>query len=392
MTNGSKSSQNAFARGFSCPQEGQDARVISVIATTYAREYVRRFAEQNRRELDWRCRGLTQVLKQWPLRRAEFDHVWDLALAGARQAVLNKDEESLPLHAASLALRLHACGVPGGWELMLGRPTRLRWDRWLLPTADRVRVNATPSRTAVKLRRGRTVIDVTFRRKEGGWTAEGVKALPVAGSPDCPIILFRNPGIEGLEFGGPLRFARVPLRRIVEQCNAAVDILRCHAPIYLRWVREVVRSIIPLDAKLSGIIAGSDFTKPGVVQVSFPLGTVLLAETLVHEASHQHLHIVRRLGPFHDGSDRRLYYSPIRKQGRPIEMILVAYHAMVNVVLFYRLCRASGLRDGGYIKRHEEKLLPQLAQLEAPLRSTRALTPLGIALWEPLAQRLHHGT
>jgi HEXXH motif-containing protein len=216
-------------------------------------------------------------------------------------------------------------------------------------------------------------------------------SLPVVGGPDCPIILFRDSDIDGIEFGGPLRFASVPLTRIVKQCDGAVAILRLYAPVYMRWVRGVVRSIVPLDAKLSGIIAGSAFAKPGVVQVAFPVGTVLLAETLVHEASHHYLHIVRRLGPFHDGSDQTLYYSPIRKQGRPIDMILVAYHAMVNVLFFYRLCRASGLSDGGYIKRHEAKLVPQIAQLEAPLRRTRALTPLGKALWEPLAERLRHG-
>jgi HEXXH motif-containing protein len=234
-------------------------------------------------------------------------------------------------------------------------------------------------------------VKASFHRQGGRWVARGAQPLPALGGEDCPILLFRESAIEGLEFGGPLRIARVPPALIARQCNAAVALLRRHAPVYLRWVKEVVRSIIPVNANLSGIIAGSDFTKPGVVQISFPIGTVLLAETLVHEASHQHLDVVRRLGPVHDGSDQTLYYSPIRKTGRPIDKILVAYHAFANVLLFYRLCRASGLRDRGYIKRNEEKLLPQLAQLEAPLHRSRALTSLGKAIWEPLADRIHHG-
>jgi HEXXH motif-containing protein len=205
------------------------------------------------------------------------------------------------------------------------------------------------------------------------------------------MVLFHNPGIEGLEFGGPLRFARVPEDGIVKPCAAAVAVLRRHAPVYLRWVKEVVRAIIPVDARRSGIIAGSDFTKPGVVQVSFPIETMLLVETLVHEASHQHLEIVRRLGPIHNGSDHTLYYSPVRKQERPVDKILVAYHALGNVLLCFRQCRKSGLRDGGYTRYQESQLVPQLDQLEAPLRRTRGLTPLGKALWEPLAQRIHNG-
>jgi HEXXH motif-containing protein len=387
-----KSSQEGLGRGFSCPQEGPDAGVMGAITTTYAREYIRRFVEQFGPELDRRGKGLPRVLQHWLDRRIKFEHVWDLAVAGARQAVLRKDPATLPRRAASLALHLHACGTPGSWELDLAGKTRLRWGRWLLPEADCVCVKATESQAVVRLCRGRSAVEVTFRRRGGRWLTEGAAALPVVGSLDCPIVLFNNPAIDGLEFGGPLRFARVPLARIVKQCDAAVALLRRHAPIYLRWVKKVVRSIVPVDANLSGIIAGSDFTKPGVVQVSFPVGTVLLAETLVHEASHQHLEIVRRLGPVHSGSDQALYYSPIRKAGRPIDKILVAYHAMVNVLLFYRLCRQSGLRDGGYIKRREGKLLSQLEELEAPLRRTRALTPLGRALWEPLAERIHNGT
>jgi hypothetical protein len=65
---------------------------------------------------------------------------------------------------------------------------------------------------------------------------------------------------------------------------------------------------------------------------------------------------------------------------------------MANVLLCYRQCCKSGLRDGGYIRRQERELLPQLDQLESPLRHTRGLTALGKALWEPLAERIHNGT
>src|SRR6266852_5178334 len=109
---------------------------------------------------------------------------------------------------------------------------------------------------------------------------------------------------------------------------------------------------------------------------------------LVHEATHLYFHLLCSVGNVDDSSDSTLYYSPIKRQGRPIRAILLAYHAFANVVLFYRLCQEKGLSDDGYCRQQENDLLPQLKQLEASLHTTRALTPLGLALWEPLAERV----
>jgi HEXXH motif-containing protein len=99
--------------------------------------------------------------------------------------------------------------------------------------------------------------------------------------------------------------------------------------------------------------------------------------------------LLNRLGEFDDGSDPALYYSPIRHTGRPIRWILIAYHAFANVLLFYRCCAANGLDKDPYCRLNEKVLVPQLEQLEGALRKSRALTPLGRALWEPLAAKIH---
>src|SRR5262249_9917078 len=209
VINRGESSHNGFARGFSCPQEGPNGDVIAAITTTYAQEYVRRFAEQFGPELNRHGTGLPEVFHRWLARRAKFDQVWDLSVADARQAVLEENSALLPRRAASLALQFHAHGLPGDWELDLAKHTRLRWQYWLLPGADRVRVKATRRRTVIRLRRGRIQSEAMFQRRGRHWAAEGAERLPVMGSRACPMVLFHNPGIEGLEFGGPLRFARV---------------------------------------------------------------------------------------------------------------------------------------------------------------------------------------
>lgn len=101
------------------------------------------------------------------------------------------------------------------------------------------------------------------------------------------------------------------------------------------------------------------------------------------------MNLICRVGDIDDGTDTALYYSPFRRMNRPINAIVIAYHAFANVLMFYRMCHESGRVDSDYCLSQEKTLLLQLKQLEAALRSTRVLTPIGRALWEPLAQRVN---
>jgi HEXXH motif-containing protein len=78
----------------------------------------------------------------------------------------------------------------------------------------------------------------------------------------------------------------------------------------------------------------------------------------------------------------------VKQTGRPLDKILLAYHAFANVVLFYRMCRESGLEDNGYLDYNEANIIPQLRQLEEPLAQTKGLTELGRAIWEPVSKRV----
>jgi len=67
---------------------------------------------------------------------------------------------------------------------------------------------------------------------------------------------------------------------------------------------------------------------------------------------------------------------------------LLAYHAFANVLLFYRECRSHGVGDPEFCELQEREYQRCLEALQRPLHTTRALTPLGRALFEPLAARL----
>ena len=163
----------------------------------------------------------------------------------------------------------------------------------------------------------------------------------------------------------------------------------------MHWIGYVLRDLIPLPDRSGMHNSGSEYLLPGVICVSNQNDPWALAEMLVHEATHQYLYILNRLGPLDDGTDQTLYFSPIRNMGRPIHFIVVAYHAFGNVLLFYRTVRDAISADreaGARIHRRVEELDPQLAGLEHALQTTKALTPLGRALWEPLYEEVHRSS
>src|SRR4030095_1007542 len=112
----------------------------------------------------------------------------------------------------------------------------------------------------------------------------------------------------------------------------------------------------------------SDQDRPGTIGASLPASALSIGETLVHEASHQMANIRKRLGPLDDGSDDRGYFSPVKQTERPVDAILIAYHAFANVVLFYRACLASGVEDVAHCCRNEERHVRELGILLGHLR------------------------
>jgi HEXXH motif-containing protein len=164
-----------------------------------------------------------------------------------------------------------------------------------------------------------------------------------------------------------------------------------YAPFYAPWVSYVVRDLIPVPARLAVANSASGGHTPGAICIANRPDPCALAEILVHEATHQYLHILTRLGPLDDGTDETLYFSPFRNALRPVYYILVAYHAFANVLLFYSMAQAHGLsvdQYGAGALPRMQRLKDGLEQLERALDATPALTPFGRALWEPLHDQL----
>jgi HEXXH motif-containing protein len=171
----------------------------------------------------------------------------------------------------------------------------------------------------------------------------------------------------------------------------AYSLLRIAAPRAASWVVQTTRTLTIANAPSKEVmVSSSDFATPGEIELSIPTEPAALAETLVHECAHQYLHLAELLGALDNGSDQRLYYSPIKRENRPIRAILVAFHAFANVALFYEavLAGEAPRRAKLYCILHREPNLEHLGVLASHLTSSRGVTQIGDGLWKPLYAQL----
>lgn len=284
------------------------------------------------------------------------------------------------------------------WEAQLPREASLSLRSCILPRATSVRVSGGPDGVLVDL----TGSDgerahVTLKPREGSRRAQAVAGGAALAVPELmldggsSIVLW--PAGRGTEVPALGAFTeRAPLVEQVDQdvvaCfRGALDIIDVCAPRFTPWVAEVVHDVLVQRPLANRILSASNSDAPGMISVSVapPLA---VAEMLVHEASHQWLHLVMRVGPLVDPGEDRLYYSPAKGTMRPLLGVLAAWHALGNMDQLFRQVAESGHDDGGYLAAAVPKVRAQLEGLRPSLEDNPALTPLGRALYLPLREAL----
>ncbi len=375
--------------GMSHPYAALEAEVLDAIAGEHAAQVVASFTDRFSVPLAEAGGGLASYLEGWSAHEPRLGDVWNTAFGAAENLARGTSASAgaVRRHAVELALAMQEAGRAGGLRVDLDAAVPLRFGRWCLPPATRVAVDGDGERVRIDFDGGLNGSCAVFARDgEGAWALEDGAATPLARTPVRERALhFLPPALADEDRGEELAYEVVPAdERVVSAWAAALELIGRAEPRYLGWIDRGIRDIVPLDVPGGKMVSGSRTRRWGEVFMTAVLEPLQLCEMLVHEVSHQHYFLGLMVSPVHDGSDETLYYSPLKRRGRPIDKILLGYHAFANVVLFYRACRARGIET--HVE--EAKILPELAELEAPLRETRALTELGRAIWEPLAERL----
>jgi hypothetical protein len=368
--------------GFAGPLWSLDENYLGSIVSIYYREYLRLFLEQYGANLEYSSSGLVALIQQAAEDLSAFDIAWNWSCAAVREAVVNRVSDDNALHSAiCLGNHLLSSGFEGEFRASSPHAFSALWQNYLIARSAKS-IHARRSGDRAKIVADAT--SVTLRLDSHGWMASEQSALPTAQSQHIKLTLLTPEVACHIGCEQPPELSLPDLRLALEKYQGAAHLLERHAPDFARWVGRVITFISPIDAPVGVMRSGSGRQWPAVAEISFRCDDVAIAEMLVHEATHQYYNILLMVEPVTDGSDRRLYYSPVRKCERPIEMILLAYHAFANVLLYYRACQSSGLQDNGFCSRNEQELLPDLRELQRALESTQSLTEVGESLWRPL--------
>jgi HEXXH motif-containing protein len=368
-----------------------DDRVLAAVVATHSQALAGSLITTYREQIQSCSVGVVDLIADWCRVPASYDSAWDPAFSRAQLALTTAALDPREV-AVRLALRLTETGCPGAWSARIA-PTTLRLGGLLLPGVERVQVEGQgwPPAVTVCGENGASVQCVR-REPTGQWAAEGVEPLPSVGVTGSTFLLGASAPLAG--DGGQQGFEGVQAvdsidPAMIQRFREAFGLLAAGGPDYLRWVERILRGILVCHREESfRVISGSGGAMPGVIHASYPAGAMDLAEVLVHECAHQYFYMLERVGPVDDGSDPTLYWSPPIRKERPLSRILMAYHALANVRLFYEAVRAERVDDGGYVDRNEAVIMESVARLDEPLRGNPALTRLGRALYEPLARRV----
>lgn len=124
--------------------------------------------------------------------------------------------------------------------------------------------------------------------------------------------------------------------------------------------------------------------------MSQPNSLLEVGEVLIHECAHQHFHLACRVFPMKTETENGRYFSPPVGRDRPLDMILIAYHAFANVLTYYE--RAFDMSLGDQLSQNRYTSFSQeVAVLESYLDNNKGLSELGRTIFAKLRQSRRDG-
>lgn len=301
-----------------------------------------------------------------------------------------------PEKLTALGLRLAERGRPAIWGAEVAEDVGLRFDRWPLPPCRWLEVHASSKDVRVTTGGAGAPRQDRFVHRGTSWTCgSGLPELPEARAAGTRAVVLRRRELWSPEVADIAHCVDdAAYELMASRTTAALTLLERCAPRFALWVAQVVTCVAPWRVNSDRRPTGSSSSSfaPGLVGVGNHDHAPSLAESLVHEASHHYYYVAMRLGALHDGTDGGLYDNPFFGRRRPIDRILLAYHAFANVLALCGAAAASGEEGLDYFVPRERDVVEGLAVMEDALSGTPALTPLGRALFDRLREQVHDGT
>jgi HEXXH motif-containing protein len=325
---------------------------------------------------------------------SDFETAWAPGLGYVTEAIQRRDEALVQNGIIALLLNAASRGAQSEWRVECNKDIHVYVGDLVLPPASSFEVRRTAhDSTTLRLagRDGAVTIDLWPRLASTDGDSSVRRLMSVQAS-SVPIRLWpHGRTMWGVSTGSKdsVAIADDEFAALRDALQNGIGLLAQAAPLYYEWVSSVLRRIIVKKRPRHDHGSGSFGQDLGVCEcaVSEFHAPIELADTLVHEASHQYFNLVSFVGPAVEPGHDKLYYSPFKGVGRPLDRILVAYHAFANVSLLFQQCAAAGVStpDSDSVER-------DVAVAERTLDGARDhLTAIGTALFEPLFQRRSRG-
>lgn len=377
------------------PQAGVHALATALAKTTWRR--LQQACQDDGQAAALRSALAGLDLQAWPTTAAWWCPELGMAMAHFRRGRL-QDSVLFFLLAA------HGAGVAGEWELPLAQAQRLSFAGSLFNAEGLVKAACRQGRLQLWLQAAPAEA-LCWHRAGNHWTLEpGQEAAP--GCQLAPGVALQRPGFEdkmiqswtlppGYQSGDDPEVNWPPSlpepglgpawrTQAARQAGEALDLLGQLHPNYLPWCQPLLRGLATCQVpNPQMLISGSYRTHAGMLTVGFPIQLPLLAETLVHEISHQYYSLLSLAVPLIDKQVATgLYYSSFKRKDRPLEKILFAFHATANMAFYWHqvLQQSGPFQD--LADRELGKLVGYIGSLGQTLRDAPGLSPTGQACFE----------
>lgn len=378
----------AIYRSFSCGRLGVATEVLGVVSRAHALNVFENLSSDTSLLEEW-VPGLMSVLLAWSaqpttdLWRREVGRIERAASGGS-------DACAVPCVELGLSIAGEYDYGYEPWNFRFAEPHTLSFDIWSVPSVISGTISS-DGKFMLKLADGRLI------HSAGNVLTDHANLNSFAFSearvriPNGTITILPGAAVSS-EIIPPHAKVRFASTESMGDFSAvlvdAFDLLARCSPRYAEWVSSVVRYVTPLSAPSGQLGSSSSPWECGLVALTHTPHSVAVAEMLVHEASHQIFFLAKRLGPMDDGKDDALYFSPMARQLRHIERILLAYHALGNIVLMYEDVARFDSNQTVHCQKQIEKSAPKIIEMEKILSQTKSLTKIGDAIYEPLRKEV----
>jgi HEXXH motif-containing protein len=373
------------------PFEGNYAALTAELATNHYRIFCRRalrLAEKNGYGQDARLVDIANRLAQRPSTTA----YWTPEVAVLNNVLTKQPFTQQDWHwvRAQIALSAHLTGVTSELELDVETNVPVVVAGKILP-AGRLVIRGGADTLTVQVDGGapRSFSVIAQRAGSPVWAENGDASsfVQIDGQPAIRVVNAEWHTTWADELSQPVGDVD---QAAVAQFQEALNLLGRTMPEYHSWVLCLLKEITPLRRPAANMIAsGSSPRRFGGIDLCVPASATETAEMLIHECSHQYFHMASWIGSFVT-AEARPHYSPLKKCERPLDRILIGYHAFGNALLAFDKFRELGF--GQEIAGRAGAIFKYMEQLRVPIENEVGLSELGLAFSRPLRARMTQGS